>query len=175
MRFLFFISFISMSLFFACGGEEKATTAAADNTSSDTAAATNTAKKMDVSAIDISGITSPEKLHEAVVQQLERVKPKVEEMNSLGRELNAIENVPAEAKADVQAAIQLLEQAGGQVAKWEETVNAFADMNKVKETMDSTTIMTRLTKEMERGQFVEKQMKQLIAMGKGQLNRIKSN
>ncbi|MEM6700428.1 MAG: hypothetical protein AAF599_18635 [Bacteroidota bacterium] len=154
MRTYFFIALMASLFLVACGGETT-------NTAATEAAQTDM-------GVDNS-LPKEEQLYKQVLDYHDKIMPKMADINRIKRELTALENVPQQGKADVDAAINLLESVDSRMSNWMDKLGAFSDMNGLRAEADTSVIIRQLNTEMERGKALDKQIDQLIKMGERQL------
>ncbi|MEL6943366.1 MAG: hypothetical protein AAFO82_11910, partial [Bacteroidota bacterium] len=77
--------------------------------------------------------------------------------------------VSKEGKADVDAAINLLEGVDSRMSSWMDKLGTFSDMNALRAEADTSVIIRELNNEMKQGEFLNKQIDQVIKMGERQL------
>jgi len=158
MKFHFFIALL-MSFFLTACGSEDTNTAATNATEDDTTA------KVEVD----SDLPKEEQLYKQALAYHDEVMPKMADINRIKRELEALESVPAKGKADVEAAINLLENVDSKMSSWMDKLGTFSDMNRLRAEADTSIIIRQLNSEIERGKFLDQQIDQLIKMGEHQL------
>ncbi|MEM8524553.1 MAG: hypothetical protein AAGG68_07910 [Bacteroidota bacterium] len=152
MKFYFFIALFALV---ACGGESVSSSETEDATA-----------KMEVN----SDLPKEEQLYKQVLAAHDEIMPKMADINRLKKELKALESVPAKGKADVDAAINLLENMDNQMSSWMDKLGGYSDMAALKAETDTETIISRLEREMEHGKFLKKQIEQMIKMGEHQMS-----
>ena len=133
----------------ACGGEQSqdAQTTVEDSTET-TDASDNTIHPTDISSSSL--------------------EEKMKEFSDVKSKLMGLENIPENAKADIAAALNLMDAMERQVANWEEKMKEYEAHPTLADPTDSTYIRA-----LDQGRFLQKQIEQSIRMANGQLARVK--
>ncbi|MEM9885480.1 MAG: hypothetical protein AAF849_06275 [Bacteroidota bacterium] len=153
MKYL--LIFITSIVLFACNSDQSQSETVNENAASDTIA------------------TRQESIAKARPIDDRSIEEKMQEVAQLKSKLIALENVPIEAKADIEAAINLMENMEGQVAAWEESMQEFELTQADKTAPDTSALRIAYNQAVEREKFLSKQLGQVIRMSKRQLARVK--
>ena len=83
-------------------------------------------------------------------------------------DLMGVENIPEEAKADIEATLNLMDAMEMQVVNWQEKMKEFEAHPVLADPTDSTYIRA-----IDQGKFLKSQLEQGVKMAKRQLARVK--